>query len=379
MKIAQITATFPPYYGGTGTVCYHNSLELAKLGHEVTVLTANYPKVEYEYPEILNVERLDPLFRIGNGPFLPGLLKIKNFDIVHLHYPFFFGSEMTYLNSKLRRSDYVLTYHQDVLGTGLLGYFFKFHNALLLKKIVNNAKKIFPTSLDYAKHSFIKEIVEDRPEDVIAMPNGVDIEKFNPEIDGTEVRSKYSLQDRRVILFVGALDRPHYFKGVEYLLRSFSRLEEKDTHLLIVGEGDLKNYYTDVAKKLDVSDNVTFAGRASDEDLPKYYAASDVVVLPSVTMGEAFGIVLIEAMATGKPVIASNLPGIRTVVDDGHNGLLVGPRNIDDLTSKIRYLLDRGDLRKQFGKHGRKKVVDKYTWQKIGLKLEDIYLDVLGK
>ena len=100
MKIAHVTATFPPNFTGTGVVCYHNCLELGKLGHDVTVLTANYPKVEYEYPDILNVKRLDPLFRIGNGPFLPGLLKIKGFDIVHLHYPFFFGSEMIYLRSK---------------------------------------------------------------------------------------------------------------------------------------------------------------------------------------------------------------------------------------------------------------------------------------
>lgn len=378
MKVAHITATFPPHFTGTGNVCYHNSLELAKLGHDVTVLTANYPKVEYGYPEILNVKRLDPLFRIGNGPFLPGLLKIKNFDIVHLHYPFFFGSEMIYLTSKLQRSNLVITYHQDLIGSGPLKYVFKMHNALLLKIIVNSAKKIFPTSLDYAKHSFIKKIVEKRPKDVTEMANGVDIEKFNPKIDGSEVRDRHRLGNGKVILFVGAIDRAHFFKGVEYLLKSFSKLKDKDAHLLIVGEGDLKSHYARMAGELNVSDRVVFAGRVTDEDLPKYYAASDMVVLPSVTMGEAFGIVLIEAMATAKPVIASNLPGIRTVVDDGQNGLLIGPRDIDCLASKISYLLDSRDLRRKFGKHGRKKVEEKYTWQKIGLRLEKAYLEVLG-
>ena len=148
MKIAHVTATFPPNFTGTGIVCYHNCLELAKLGHDVTIFTANHPRKEYEYPGILNVERIDPLFRIGNGPFLPQLLKIRGFDIVHLHYPFFFGAEMIYLNSRLNKFGYVLTYHQDLIGSGPLKFIFKMQNALLLKRIVGGADRIFPTSID---------------------------------------------------------------------------------------------------------------------------------------------------------------------------------------------------------------------------------------
>jgi len=378
MKIAHITATFAPNFTGTGIVCYHNCLELAKLGHDVTIFTANHPKVEYEYPDLINVKRLDPLFRIGNGPFLPGLLKIKDYDIVHLHYPFFFGSEMTYLNSKFKKSGYVVTYHQDLIGTGILKYVFKMQNALLLKRIINGADKIFPTSIDYAQNSFIKGIVEKRPDDVTAMPNGVDVDKFHPDVDGGEIRRKHNIGNGKIILFVGALDRAHFFKGVDVLLESFSKIKERDVYLMVVGGGDMKNYYIELAKNLGVSDKVVFPGRVSDGDLPKYYAACDMVVLPSVTMGEAFGIVLLEGMACGKPVIASNLPGVRTVVNEAVDGFLVGSRNEADLTEKISYLLENEEISRQFGEKGRKKVEEKYSWESIGKRLESTYLDYLG-
>ena len=99
---------------------------------------------------------------------------------------------------------------------------------------------------------------------------------------------------------MGALDTPHFFKGIEYLLKSFAEINREDVRLVVVGDGNLKEYYMDIAKKEGVEGKTIFTGRVSNEDLPKYYAASDLIVLPSVTMGEAFGMVLIEAMAVGR-------------------------------------------------------------------------------
>ena len=95
-------------------------------------------------------------------------------------------------------------------------------------------------------------------------------------------------------------------------------------------------------------------------------------------MGEAFGLVLVEAMATGKPVIASNLPGVRTVVNNGKDGFLVEPKNVEDLTLKIQYLLENEEVRKKFGREGREKVEEKYLWEKIGEKLESVYYKVVA-
>jgi glycosyltransferase involved in cell wall biosynthesis len=376
MKIAQVTATFPPYMGGTGNVCYHNSIELANLGHDVTVFTCG-PSLCYEYPENISVRHLKPFFKLGNAPFLPGLIKLKDYDLIHLHYPFFFGAELIYLTSKLRKIKYVITYHNDVLSSGAVGLFFKIHRASLMEHLINGASAICVTSRDYAKNSFIQEFVKSGRKRIIEVPNGVDINKFNPNIDAKEIKKRHDIIDKKVILFVGALDTPHFFKGIEYLLKSFAEINREDVRLVVVGDGNLKEYYMDIAKKEGVEGKTIFTGRVSNEDLPKYYAASDLIVLPSVTMGEAFGMVLIEAMAVGRPVIASNLPGIRTVVDHGKNGYLVEPKDVHDLAAKIKNLLENSDKCKEFGRYGREKVEKNYSWTEIASNLSKFYLDII--
>jgi glycosyltransferase involved in cell wall biosynthesis len=375
MKIAEVSATFPPYNAGTGNVCYHNSLELKKLGHDVTVYTGRRSNLEKENSKSLSVKYLKPLFTVGNAPFLPQLLKLKDYDIVHLHYPFFFGAEFVYLNSIIRNSKYVLTYHNDVISDGLLGLFFKIHKHTLMKLILGRAEKIFVTSIDYSKNSFLAETWAKNPEKIVEIPNGVDIEKYNPKNDGSIIRKRLDIENKKIILFVGALDKPHFFKGVDVLLESFKRMSNSNFHLIIVGDGDLKQTYIEKANKLEINSQVTFAGRVSDEDLPLYYAASDITVLPSTTMGEAFGLVLVEAMATGKPVIASNLPGVRSVVDDGKNGFLVVPGDSEDLASKINRLLIDNELCSIFGASGIIKVKKKYNWTKITRDLENTLVD----
>ena len=379
MNIAHITGTFPPYFGGVGNVCYHNALELANMGHEVTVYTSNYPKGHYSYPKILRVKRLNYPFQYGKSPFLPGLLNIKDFDIFHLHFPFYFGSEMVYIASKIRKFNYILTYHMDIplrYPTQGIRTFMKIHDRFVNRKIICNAKKIIVTSLDYALHSRMKDIFKKRREDIIEVPNGVDLNNFHTKRNCGEIRKKYGInEDERIIFFVGALDTQHYFKGLDYLLKAFSMLKRDDVRLLIVGDGDLKNYYVNLARKLNIMNQTVFTGRV--EHIPNYYAAADFEVLPSIDMSEAFGLVLVEAMASGKPVIASNLPGVRTVIDNGYNGLLVEPRNTSDILLKMTYLLDHDKVAKRFGDRGRKKAEQKYSWKKIAKELHEIYLEAI--
>ena len=376
MKIAQVTHTFPPYMGATGNACYHISLELSKCGHDVTVYTSKYPDVDYKYPDILKVNRFKPLFQTGNAPFIPELLKLKDFDIVHLHYPYYFGGEMVYIASKLWKQKYVITYHNDVIGSGLFKLFFKLHRIALMKLIMANAYKIIVPTMDFARNSYIN-MLTNIDHSVIEIPNGVDLDKFHPEVDCDYIKDKYNLWNKNVLLFVRTLDKGHYlYSGLEYLLKSFLKIENKNTILLIVGGGNMKNYYINLSKKLGVANKVIFIGNIPNKDMPKYYIVSDIVILPS-TLTESFGMVLIEAMATGKPVIASNLPGVRTVVDDGKNGLLTLPKNVDDLTSKIQYLLDNEEVRRKFGKLGRKKAEENYSWEVIAKKTEKVYLNLM--
>jgi len=374
-----VTATFPPYLAGTGLVCYYNALGLAQLGHKVTVYTADGGTDDHHDPSEISVHRLPVLFRLGNAPLLPSLWNLAGFDIVHLHYPFYFGAEMLFLKSLLGRSRYVVTYHQDVLFDGWLRFPERLHHALLGRQILSRAARVLATSQDYARASRLGPLARARPGLVGELPNGVDARRFHPGVKGGAVRDHYRLRpEDRTVLFVGALDRAHYFKGIGVLLQALGRISDPDVRLLLVGDGDLRAGYQSQAEALGLAARATFCGRVADADLPAHYAASDLLVLPSTTMGEAFGVVLLEAMACGKPVIASNLPGVRSVVGDGQDGLLVQPGDAADLAQKLEQLLADAPGRREMGLRGRKKVEERYDWPRIVPRLEEVYEEVLS-
>jgi len=379
MRIAIITPTFPSYAGGIGKVAAFNARELKKLGHQVTVFTPDYEPVKEEFTD-LEIKRIKPLFKYGNAAFIPALGKmLKGFDIIHLHYPFFGAAEIIWLHNskfKIQNSKLILHYHMDVVGRGWLKLIFKFHNQFILPKIVKAADKIIFTSLDYSKNSNLAKWLKNQPSKFVAIPNGVDSQNFLPQLKSQTLLEKYQINPSdKIILFVGGLDQAHYFKGIEYLLQAVSRLRQTAYFwkLIIVGEGDLKNYYSDYANQLGLDNEVIFSGYAPDEDLPNYYNLADVCVLPSIDKSEAFGLALIEAMACGKPVVATDLAGVRSVVEDGVNGLLTQPKNAADLAAKINYLLINPEIAQEFGHNGRKKVEEEYEWGRIGRKLDELY------
>lgn len=377
MRIAHVTATFPPYYGGTGMVCYHNALGLARLGHQVTVFTADYPPGDCVYPGEITVRRLPLTFRIGNAPLLPGLLEIQAFDIVHLHHPFIFGAELVSAVSRARRIPYVITHHNDLIGDGLRRHLFDAYSAVSTRLVFGAARKLAVVSLDHAVSCRLAPLFSRQWAKVVEIPNGVDTDLFRPGVDGTLVRQRCAISDdARVMLFVGTLDRAHHYRQVDLLLRAVKAVQDRDLHVLVAGDGDQMPEYQRLAQELGVRSRVHFLGTVAHQALPNVYGVADLVVLPS-QLQESFGLVLIEAMACGKPVITSNLPGARTVVSDGKDGLLVRPGDGDDLADKIRVLLDDPQHRREMGEQGRAKVEAKYAWPRIIPKLVRVYEDVL--
>ncbi|MBN1778716.1 MAG: glycosyltransferase family 4 protein [Candidatus Buchananbacteria bacterium] len=379
MKIAILTSTFPPYAGGIGNVAAANALELVKLGHQVTIFTPEYQKVTEEVHN-LSIKRIKPLFKYGNAAFLPGIVKLlKGYEIIHLHYPFFGVAEVLWLkNKKLKKSGskIIIHYHMDVVGSGFLKKVFSFHTKFILPKIINTADRVIVTSNDYAQNSNLKDLLAKNPAKFVAVPNGVDINFFKPENKDAELLNKNEINlEDKVVVFVGGLDSAHYFKGIEYLIEAMSFLRQADYKwkLVIVGEGDLKKNYQDLAGQLHVDDKIKFAGYVPNHQLPKYYNLADVVVLPSIDKSEAFGLALVEGMACAKPAVASNLPGVRSVVEDRVSGLLIEPKDSKDLAAKINYLLTNPTVAKEFGQAGRQLVEQKYSWQKIGLELDELY------
>ncbi|MFA6215189.1 MAG: glycosyltransferase family 4 protein [Patescibacteria group bacterium] len=379
MKIAIVTPTFPPYAGGIGNVAAANARELVKLGHEVTVFTPLYQPVTEEITDLV-IKRVKPLFKYGNAAYVPSLKKLlAGFEIIHLHYPFFGGAEVIWLKSskfKAHGSKLVLHYHMDVVGEGILKLFFKLHNQFILPKIIRMADKVIFTSLDYGQNSNVRNLMAKNPDKFIEVANGVNTEEFLPTEKDKSLLAKHAIEpEEKVVLFVGGLDKAHYFKGVEYLIEAMSRLKQLPYRwkLIIVGAGELQRQYADWAAQLNLEAKTIFTGYVPNQDLPKYYNLADVVVLPSVDKSEAFGLALVEGMSCGKPVVATNLPGVRSVVDDGVNGLLVKIKDEDDLASKINYLLANSEIAGQFGLAARQKAEKQYDWGIIGQKLEQIY------
>lgn len=146
--------------------------------------------------------------------------------------------------------------------------------------------------------------------------------------------------------------------------------------MLIVGEGDLRQEFEQLAGKLGISDRVRFMGWIKNEDLPKYYSLADVFVLPSTARVESFGIVVAEAQASGVSVIVSDWPGVRTTLEPGQTGFLIRPGDSDDLAAKLKLLLNDDNLRRQLGSAGAIRAREKYSWNKITDELEKIYLEL---
>lgn len=375
MKIAEVTSTFPPYKAGMSNVAYYNAWALTTLGHDVTVFTTKYKTGTShvdEYP--FKVQRLSAWFKYGNAGILPQLFyKLPKYDIIHLHYPFFGGAEIIYFLDKIKDLNLIVTYHMDVVGEGLMSKFFQWHRNNVTPKILDRADKIIVTSYDYAQNSNIKERLAVEPEKFVEIPIGVNELLFKPRYRDKDIIEQYDLHGKKIILFVGGLDKAHYFKGINILIQAVKKLNARDDfRVVIIGEGDLKQTYQSMADSLGLGRKIIFAGFVPDDLLPKFYSVADMLVLPSIDKSEAFGIVSLEAMASGVPVIASDLPGVRSVVDKKKTGLLVKPGNVDNLANMIEYLLKNPRIAKEYGKAGREKVLQKYTWDKITKQLDDV-------
>lgn len=369
MKIAEAVATFPPYHGGMGYVCFHNARELALRGHDVTVFTIDYGWLSYKNdPESFKIVRLKTPLVYGDGGVVSQLYaRLKGFDIIHLHYPFWGGAEYVYFASLFRRQKYFLTYHMDVYGnTPLKKLIIGAYEPLLMKKIIRRAALIGSSGIEYLKKSKVGSFI---PWDkVVAFPHaGVDIKTFRPRQKDKSLVQKHKLQGKIVVLFVGNLQP---FKGLHILIDAVSRIKDENIVLLVVGGGYGEKTYKRQVKEARLEGRVIFAGpKSQDEDLPNYYNLGDFLVLPS-THSESFGLVVIEAMASGKPAIVSSLPGPSQLIKNGIDGLIVKIGDVEDLKNKIEHLSRERGVREIMGLAARKKVIAKYTWEKIGEQLE---------
>ena len=242
----------------------------------------------------------------------------------------------------------------DVKHKNILYKLLSLPEELIKRSLFKKADKIVCASIDYIENSDIKNLYRKNKDKFREIPFYVDTEKIFP-------REDLKKKDYKELMFAGGLDKAHYFKGVDVLIRSFSKVKtNKKIKLTITGDGELKEEYIKLSKSLKIEERVNFVGRLSFNELIKLYQRSDLLILPSINNNEAFGIVLIEAMACKTPVIASNLPGVRKVFKNNFSGLLIEPRNEEDLSNKIEEMINNESKTSEMGEKAYQLVIDKY-------------------
>jgi glycosyltransferase involved in cell wall biosynthesis len=383
MKIAMFTSTFPPYRGGMGNVAFNEALALAGAGHSVTVVTPLYSTsaslTGHDGQLPFTVHRLKPLAASGNGGFCAGApAEIANADAVCLHYPFFGTAELLWLDRLFgirqgRRPRFVIRYDMDVIGHGIKRLLFAFHTGLIMPAIIRSADATVFSSFDYASSSNAAWYLREAPDKCVEIPYGVDRRVFYPD--------KTALKRGDRLLFVGGLDHAHYFKGLERLLRAIAALRGKGkaVALHVVGNGDMEEHYRDICRQLHIEQNVTFLTQCDNDHLRREYSEASATILPSRDRSESFGLVLIESMACGTALIASDLPGVRTLVQHGATGYLFAAEDAapadcphPSLVAAIGNLLDNPDRAAGMGRNGLELVTAKYDWQTIGTRLAEV-------
>jgi glycosyltransferase involved in cell wall biosynthesis len=343
VRIAIVVCAYPPVKGGIGNAAARHAQALAELGHEVDVLCPTHGVAEgIEVIDGVTVHRLRPVVSHGLSAFLPGVARrIRAYDGMLLEYPFFGGAEPAVLGARMSKTPYLVYFHMDVIWGGLRGALLRIHRQIGAPLVLSGARQVLVSSFDYAQHSSIAHL---GLPNLRELPYSVDTERFSPAaIDGDRQRELGIDPERPVVLFVGTMNEAGTFKGIDRLLAAMARgnLSER-AQVVLAGEGDLRPEYTRLATELLPERSYRFTGGVSDEDLRDLYRSAAVTVLPSVTQEEAFGIVLIESMACGTPVVASALPGVRGVIGD-EAGVAVPPGDVPSLADAIGELLDELD------------------------------------
>ena len=344
MKILHIYKDYYPVLGGI-----ENHIKLlaegqARRGHEVTVLVTNTGRdTIVEQRNGVCLIKTGRLASISSTPLslsFPWYLARMRPDIAHLHFPYPPGEVTNWLLGNARRT--VIRYHSDVIRQqGWLRLY-----RPIMWRVLRAADRLIASSPNYIRTSPYLSRLADK---CTVIPLGIDVERFQlaEEELVTDIRQRYGTP---LIFFVGRL---RYYKGLQYLIRAMAQIPAR---LLIGGIGPMQHEWEAEVQKLGLGEKIVFLGEVPDAHLPALYHAADVFVLPASHRSEAYGLVQIEAMASGTPVVCTELgTGTSYVNVHGETGLVVPPRDPKALVEAINQLLADEALRKGLGQRGRKR------------------------
>jgi glycosyltransferase involved in cell wall biosynthesis len=373
MRVAQVTSYFDPHLGGVETHVRELSRALGDLGVDVTVICADTEGAGARSRiGDFDVVRVPPRSVFMKTPSMPAVAEVVadgGFDLVHSHTPPPVASWRAARASRRSKVPHVMTFHCDPeIPLPLGGLLVDLWRLTYGRATLRRTDRLVSTTHSYASTSRTLWNY-----DTTVIPNGVDTDMFRPAGPGEEAADLPGTPGFRV-LTVGRLVQ---HKGFEQLIDAVSMLPAP-AHLLIAGEGELGPALEARARASRARDRISLLGRVPHDDLPGLYRACDVFALPSVSRLEAFGIVALEAMASGLPVVASDMPGVRELVTDGLEGHLANPLDAVAFATRIDSLLRRPLRRARFGRNGRAKVVAGYTWESVAGRVLKLYEEVLA-
>lgn len=367
---------------------YETNRNLVSKGIEVEVVAPN--SNDYKNCEILDsirIHRFNYFFptkfqKLAYGAGIP--TNLRRSLLAHIQVPLF-AFNFLYTSIKVSKNCDII--HAQWMESGLIGILTKL---LLRKPVVVTVRRVSKNysmriierfvlkNADYIifnSNYTLKESLDIvKPKRYSVIHNSLDIQKFKPQ--KTDFKEKLGIEkNTKIILFLGLLVEK---KGINFLISAFKLVlsEFKDAILIIGGHGPESDFLKNLAEELKIKDKVIFLGEVKSNETPRLFNIADVFVLPSIIDShgetETLGVVLLEAMACGIPVIASNVGGIPDIIDET-NGFLIEQKNIEEISQKILLLLNDFMIRENFGKAGRKKILDKFSPEKQTAKTIAIY------
>ncbi len=383
MRVLMYTWEFPPrIVGGLARHVYYLSKALAKIGVEVTVITLEFPGAPWsETIDNVSVERVR--IEVGNPNFLSwvflfnhfmekrfALLK-KSVDVIHGHD--WLVALASIATKHFTNKPLVFTYHSTERGrVGTLSTPDSFTIDSLEWWCGYEASKVIVTS-----KSMMNEIINafKIPNNKISIiPNGIDISEFNIQVNPLEVKRNIGIgEDKKLVLFVGRITSQ---KGVTYLIQAVPKVlsSHPDARFIIVGDGWELGTIKNMIYSMGLEEHVKTLGFLPDHTVKSLMKAADVMVIPSIY--EPFGIVALEAMASGTPLVASDVGGLSEIIEHGKTGLKVYPANPDSIAWGINTILSNPQWARTMAQNAFAMVKEKYSWEVIATKTAELYKEL---
>ena len=365
MKVGLVSPYDYSHPGGVTSHVRPLAYWLRQLGHEVGIFAPSSRRdAQREIPDFYRIGRVFPLpmnesvaritlsFHLARR--VSEIMDSEHFDVLHFHEPLMPALPLTLL--RMARAPHVATFHSFAKSN--LGYYY---GRPILKPYLKHLDATIAVS--EPAREFIRHYFSQLNPRVI--PNGVDTERFKPGY--TPI---HHLRDDCVnVLFIGRLEKR---KGLRELLQAYKYLHERvpRTRLIIAGDGPLRGMVESFVSSRRL-ENVVLAGYVPDEVLPRFHASADIFCAPA-TGRESFGIVLLEAMATGLPVVATEIPGYLSVVQAGADSLTVRPKSPVELGTALTVLARDPLLRKRLGDAGLAKA-QRYSWPSVTARIIEVY------